>query len=188
MSTYQKALADQEIWSLPGGSNFQILSSAINVDVDFFLSGRRVDEAVNVPASYFKRQPAVALPPGAVLFDQVKIKAAYGAVDVKVDISGNDSGTNILSGDVSISSSGKLETIAPVTVAGVAAQIVAAGNRKEIIIQSEPGSANAWLGSAGVSAVDGMLITANGVAIFTTSAAVYAITGGGNATFRLTEI
>jgi len=189
MTVHKKSLANGEIWSLPGGSNFQILSSALRVDVEFFLNRQKFDESKNVPSSFYKKQPKIQLPVGFLLFDQVKITAAYGAVEVEVDVSGVDSGTNILSGDVNVASSGVFNTL-PAVVAGVGATVLAAASstRKELIIQNDSTvGETAYVGGAGVTVADGMQVNQGGVVIATSRAAIYAISTGGTAKLRLTE-
>lgn len=102
MSTYKKTIAAGETWLLPGGASFQILAATKNVDVEFILDGRQVNRAVNVPASFYYRPASENIRGDGIAFTQVWIKAAYGEVVIQVDISRAESGTNILSGQVTV--------------------------------------------------------------------------------------
>ncbi len=102
MSTFDKTIPNGGYVKWPGGASFQILSASVNVDVEFTLQGRRVNLAKNVPASYYYRPGAEKLDQSGNAFDEVKITAAYGDSTIHVDISDSESGTNILSGSVGV--------------------------------------------------------------------------------------
>lgn len=100
MSTYKQIIPSGQMATFPSGTNFQILSATNNVDVDFILAGRKVNSGRDLPASYYYRPQEVAR--GVNAFDQVNVTAGYGDTTIVIDISDGESGTNILSGDVSL--------------------------------------------------------------------------------------
>lgn len=98
MSTYRQIIQNGQHATFPEGASFQVLTSTKEVDIDFILDGRVVNRAEQVGASFYYREKKKQ----GLAFSSVKITANYGTVEIHIDISAAESGTNILSGNVNV--------------------------------------------------------------------------------------
>lgn len=115
MSTYRQIIQSGQSATFPEGVSFQVLTSTKEVDIDFILNGRVVNRAEQVGASFYYREKKKQ----GLAFSSVKITANYGTVEIQIDISAAESGTNILSGNVKVT--GTVQTSEQTLIDGQAA-------------------------------------------------------------------
>ena len=97
---HEFTLAANASKTLPGGHNIELMEADHLVAVDLLgANGNRIEQAENVPASWYYRQAIWSAVPAV---QGVKITAGANGATVKVSISGGNSGVNTITGEVTV--------------------------------------------------------------------------------------
>lgn len=150
MRTLEQAIAGN-LWDMAVfGSYFRLLKTSQPVDVRLYRNGQMVSEAIAVDQGYFVKM--------ADNFDRASITTPLPQT-VKIAVSDGTGGYDRLTVDIASNASqaSSVSNAAPVTV-GVAATLIVAGDatRKGLRIYNA-GSADVWIGGAGITTANGCI-------------------------------
>ncbi len=155
------AINETKAFSIPG-SYFRLLSTVGPVSVSFFRGGANLgDNALAVESGFF------ALPDGG--FDRVDVTSPT-AQTVKFALTRGRGGYDRTVGDVQILNTANVKTVLGTTITNTAA--VTVGVAETALVAADParrglrvlnnGTADVWLGGAGVTTVNGCIKLAPG--------------------------
>ncbi|KRB70495.1 hypothetical protein [Noviherbaspirillum sp. Root189] len=190
MQQFIQALGAGAIWQLQtGGNYFRLVSSPSPVDIKFFRAGQEIASATQMDTGFYLK------PAGG--FDRIDITNAT-AQTIKIMVLDGDGGYDHFNVDLTsalanlrIEQASTVNQIAAVNVGTVATALVAASALRKGLRFTNDGSADVYLGGAGVTVAGGAIKIASGqtwIEDQAAPAAWYGISASAGQSVRIQEL